>query len=189
MSFFKHVKLHEYDITDKGISQACYDEMRADGYDIIISEKEMRILADAKREEFKEYMRPLFAWPVHKLYHKHPTRCFFHVLLKSTKSIPMIRLELTMGRDIPDNGTVTDLMMDDFIRTDIMPLFEYGTFIDGEGIWKGQKEQTKIFYIEVADSEVEDMMLNLNCVAASYKKKFRQDSVLISQVQTNAIFN
>ena len=101
----------------------------------------------------------------------------------------MIRLELTMGRDIPDEGTVTDLMMDDFIRTDIMPLFEYGTFIDGEGIWKGQKEQTKIFYIEVADSEVEDMMLNLNCVAASYKKKFRQDSVLISQVQTNAIFN
>ena len=101
----------------------------------------------------------------------------------------MIRLELTMGRDIPDNGTVTDLMMDDFIRTDIMPLFDYGTFIDGEGIWKGQKEQTKIFYIEVPDSEVEDHMLNLNCVAASYKKKFRQDSVLISQVQTTAIFN
>jgi len=61
MSFFKHVKLHEYDITDKGISQACYDEMRADGYDIVISEKEMRILADAKREEFKDYMRPLFS--------------------------------------------------------------------------------------------------------------------------------
>tara|TARA_B100000965_G_C19482994_1_gene709467 strand:+ start:351 stop:656 length:306 start_codon:yes stop_codon:yes gene_type:complete len=101
----------------------------------------------------------------------------------------MIRLELTMGRDIPDNGTVTDLMMDEFIRTDIMPLFEYGTFIDGEGIWKGQKEQTKIFYIEVADSEVSTHMLNLNCVAASYKKKFRQDSVLISQVQTTAIFN
>ena len=61
MSFFKHVQLHEYDITDKGISQACYDEMRADGYDIVISEKEMRILADAKREEFKNYMRPLFS--------------------------------------------------------------------------------------------------------------------------------
>ena len=61
MSFFKHIKLHEYDITDKGISQACYDEMRADGYDIVISEKEKRILADAKREEFKNYMRPLFS--------------------------------------------------------------------------------------------------------------------------------
>ena len=27
MSFFKHVQLHKYDITDKGITQACYDEM------------------------------------------------------------------------------------------------------------------------------------------------------------------
>ena len=69
MSFFKHVKLHEYDITDKGISQACYDEMKADGYDIVITEKEMQVLAKHRCEEFKDYMRPLFAWPVHKLYH------------------------------------------------------------------------------------------------------------------------
>ena len=101
----------------------------------------------------------------------------------------MIRLELTMGRDIPDNGTVTDLMMDDFIRTDIMPLFDYGTFIDGEGIWKGQFEKTKIFYIEIADSELDEHMLSMNCIAAAYKKQFRQESVLVSQVQTNAIFN
>ena len=39
MSFFKHVQLHKYDITDKGITQACYDEMKADGYDIVITEK------------------------------------------------------------------------------------------------------------------------------------------------------
>ena len=61
MSFFKHVQLHEYDITDKGISQACYDEMKADGYDIVITEKEMQVLAKHRCEEFKEYMRPLFA--------------------------------------------------------------------------------------------------------------------------------
>ena len=60
MSFFKHVQLHEYDITDKGISQACYDEMRREGY--ILPEDELRVLADYKREQFKEYMRPLFAW-------------------------------------------------------------------------------------------------------------------------------
>ena len=59
MSFFKHVQLHEYDITDKGISQACYDEMKREGY--ILPEDEMRVLADHKREQFKEYMRPLFA--------------------------------------------------------------------------------------------------------------------------------
>ena len=44
MSFFKHVQLHKYDITDKGITQACYDEMKADGYDIVITEKEMQVL-------------------------------------------------------------------------------------------------------------------------------------------------
>ena len=35
MSFFKHVQLHKYDLTDKGVAQACYDEMRAEGYDMV----------------------------------------------------------------------------------------------------------------------------------------------------------
>ena len=61
MTFFKHVELHKYDLTDKDISQACYDEMRAEGYDLVITEKEMRVLADHRREEFKDYMRPLCA--------------------------------------------------------------------------------------------------------------------------------
>ena len=61
MSFFKHIELHKYDLTDKGVSQACYDEMRAEGYDIVITEKEMRVLADHMREQFKDYMRPLFS--------------------------------------------------------------------------------------------------------------------------------
>ena len=61
MTFFKHVEIHKYDLTDKDISQACYDEMKAEGYDIVITEKEMRVLADHRREEFKDYMRPLFA--------------------------------------------------------------------------------------------------------------------------------
>ena len=61
MTFFKHVELHKYDLTDKDISQACYDEMKAEGYDIVITEKEMRVLAAHRREEFKDYMRPLLA--------------------------------------------------------------------------------------------------------------------------------
>tara|TARA_Y100001936_G_scaffold219801_1_gene233425 strand:+ start:336 stop:521 length:186 start_codon:yes stop_codon:yes gene_type:complete len=61
MSFFKHVQLHEYDITDKGISKACYDEMKMDFRYKHLSESELQTLADAKREEFKDYMRPLFA--------------------------------------------------------------------------------------------------------------------------------
>ena len=96
----------------------------------------------------------------------------------------MIRLELTMGRDIPDNGRVTDVMMDDFIRREVMPLLEYGTFIDGEGFWKGKREECKILYVELPDREVDDMLVNFHCIAAAYKKQFRQDAVMISQVLT-----
>lgn len=62
MSFFNHVQLHKYDLTDKGVSQACYDEIVAEMGDawVHLSEKQLRILADAMREEFKDYMRPLF---------------------------------------------------------------------------------------------------------------------------------
>ena len=60
MSFFKHVQLHKYDLTNSGISQACYDEMRGEGLDLLLNEAEMRHLADFKRVAFKEWMRPLF---------------------------------------------------------------------------------------------------------------------------------
>ena len=101
----------------------------------------------------------------------------------------MQRLELIMGRNIPDNGTVTNAMMDSFIKREIMPHFEYGTFIDVEVLLKGELENTKIFYLEVEEREVEDHLLTFNCIAAAYKKQFRQESVLVSQVQTNSVFN
>ena len=59
MSFFNHVQLHKYDITDKGISQACYDELVMSGNNS--TEEQLRVLADDMREQFKDYMRPLFA--------------------------------------------------------------------------------------------------------------------------------
>ena len=59
MSFFKHVSLHKYDLTDKGVSQACYDAIVASGNNS--SEAQLRVLAEHMREEFKDYMRPLFS--------------------------------------------------------------------------------------------------------------------------------
>ena len=56
--FFNHVELHKYDLTNAGISQACYDELVASGNNS--SEEQLRVLADHMREEFKDYMRPLF---------------------------------------------------------------------------------------------------------------------------------
>ena len=43
----------------------------------------------------------------------------------------MKRLELIMGRNIPQAGTVSDSMINDFIKNEIIPHFEYVTFIDG----------------------------------------------------------
>ena len=59
MSFFKHVSLADYDITNKGISQACYDELVASGNNS--TEDQLRVLANDMREQFKDYMRPLFS--------------------------------------------------------------------------------------------------------------------------------
>ena len=56
--FFNHVELHKYDLTNNGISQACYDELVASGNNS--SEEQLRVLADHMREQFKVYMRPLF---------------------------------------------------------------------------------------------------------------------------------
>ena len=57
--FFKHVELHKYDLTNRGISQACYDELVASGNNS--TEEQLWVLADDMREKFKDYMRPLFA--------------------------------------------------------------------------------------------------------------------------------
>ena len=105
-----------------------------------------------------------------------------------TKQSIMQRLELIMGRNIPDNGKVTDRMMNDFIKEYIIPFFEYGTFIDGEGLWKGELEQTKIFYLELPDSEVDGIREMFQEIAIKYKQAFNQDSVLISQLDSKIAF-
>ena len=93
-----------------------------------------------------------------------------------------------MGRNIPNAGRVSDTMINDFIKTEIIPHFEYGTFIDGEGIWKGEFEDTKIFYIEVEDQEVIATAVLLKYIADRYRKAFRQESVLVSEVSTQTTF-
>ncbi len=100
----------------------------------------------------------------------------------------MIRLEVTMGRSIPDAGTVSEDMFTEFVHLVIMPLLEFGTILDAVGFWKGQEEQTKILYVEMPDSELAEMMPKFEHIANEYKRMYRQESVLISQLQINAIF-
>mgnify|MGYP003326488004 CR=1 FL=1 len=109
-------------------------------------------------------------------------------IIRSVHTTQMIRLEITMGRNIPNAGKVSDGMMNEFIRTSIMPRFEFGTFIDGVGFWKGEMEETKIFYIEMPQSQVAEMMPLFVDVANDYKRAFRQEAVLISELQTETAF-
>ena len=93
-----------------------------------------------------------------------------------------------MGRNIPNAGKVYKRQINDFIKSEIIPNFEYGTFIDGEGLWKGEFENTKIFYIEVPDSEAIATSVLLKHIADKYRKAFRQESVLVSEVSTQTTF-
>ena len=110
------------------------------------------------------------------------------LLLIGTQVLHMIRLELTMGRSIPDAGTVSEDMFNAFVKSDIMPHLEYGTILDAVGFWKGEQEATKILYLEIPESDLPQMQPIFERIGAAYKKAFRQDAVLISQLQTNAIF-
>ena len=110
------------------------------------------------------------------------------ILLIGTQVLHMIRLELTMGRSIPDAGTVSEDMFTAFVKSDIMPHLEYGTILDAVGFWKGQQEATKILYLEIPESDLPQMQPIFERIGNAYKKAFRQDAILISQLQTNAIF-
>ena len=110
------------------------------------------------------------------------------LLLIGTQVFLMIRLELTMGRNIPDAGTVSEDMFNAFVKSDIMPHLEFGTILDAVGFWKGEQEATKILYVEMPESDLPKMQPIFERIGAAYKKAFRQDAVLISQLQTNAIF-
>ena len=121
---------------------------------------------------------------VHKLYTDPFTGVFLCVQLIYNHITHMIRLQMAMGRNIPDAGTVDDEMFDEFMQSDIMPLLDYGTIIDGIGFWKGEQEQTKILYVEIPESEFKAMYKVFVMIAAAYKTAFRQDAVMISQIQT-----
>ena len=53
---------------------------------------------------------------------------------------------------------------------------------------KGEFENTKIIYIEVADNEAIATSVLLKHIADKYRKAFRQESVLVSEVSTQTTF-
>ena len=56
---YRHVKPHEYKTTHREMLRASTDELIARGYDKILEEDELKVLAQYHLEKFKNYMRPL----------------------------------------------------------------------------------------------------------------------------------
>ena len=57
--FFKNVDFSDYELTDKGTFRACLDELKGSSYEML-TDDELRVLAEYKAEKFKNFMRPLF---------------------------------------------------------------------------------------------------------------------------------
>ena len=79
---------------------------------------------------------------------------------------------LTVGRNIQDSGTVTNQMLDEFIKNEVLTRLEYATITHGMGIYKGTMEAIVCF--AVTGKQYEEALFE---VGEAYKKAFRQDSV------------
>lgn len=82
---------------------------------------------------------------------------------------------LTVGRNIQDSGTVTNQMLDEFIKNEVLTRLEYATITHGMGIYKGTMEAIVCF--AVTGKQYEEALFE---VGEAYKKAFRQDSVMYS---------
>ncbi len=80
---------------------------------------------------------------------------------------------ITLGRNIPNSGTVTRQMWNQFLKDEVCSLLDFATITEGVGIYKGDLEECMTISITVDDK-------NLHEVGQRYKKQFRQDCVLYS---------
>ena len=57
---YRHVKVHDYEITHRDLLRASTDELTARGYAKVLEEDELKVLAQYHYEKFRNYMAPLF---------------------------------------------------------------------------------------------------------------------------------
>ena len=82
---------------------------------------------------------------------------------------------LTVGRNIQASGTVTNQILAEFIKNEVLTRLEYATITHGMGIYKGTMEAIVCF--AVTGKQYEEALFE---VGEAYKKAFRQDSVMYS---------
>ena len=86
------------------------------------------------------------------------------------------QFQLFLGRNIPDAGSITTEMMNDFINDEVSTRFDGFTVTDGTGFWKGEREKVAIITFVTADGSTK-----VQEIADSFKESFRQDSVLMTE--------
>ena len=85
---------------------------------------------------------------------------------------------LTVGRNIKDSGTVTNQMLEEFIKDEVLTRLEYATITHGMGIYKGTMEAIVCISVSTdGNDKNEDALFD---VGEAYKKQFRQDAVMYS---------
>ena len=57
---YRHVKVHDYEITHKDMLRASTDELTARGYAKVLEEDELKVLVQYHYEKFRNFMAPLF---------------------------------------------------------------------------------------------------------------------------------
>ena len=92
---------------------------------------------------------------------------------------------LSLGRNIPDAGTVTEQMWQEFLRETVCLFMDCCTITDGIGIWKGEVEQTKIISVTVDERSIASVAIldNLKAVGDAWKTQFRQECVMLTTTQ------
>jgi hypothetical protein len=97
----------------------------------------------------------------------------------------MVSAELVFGRNIGDRLGVSDAAFADFLAREITPRFPDGlTVVDARGQWRDSersrivREPSKLVMLTFPDEAMRREQLT--AIADAYKKRFRQQSVLIS---------
>ena len=92
---------------------------------------------------------------------------------------------LSLGRNIPDAGTVTEQMWQEFLKETVCVFLDCCTITDGIGIWKGEVEQTKIISVTVDERSIASVAIldNLKAVGDAWKTQFRQECVMLTTTQ------
>lgn len=91
--------------------------------------------------------------------------------------------ELFFGRSIKGGGSVSDAEFAAFVDEEVAPRFPAGfTLVDAKGAWrsvasKAVRERSKVLIIVLAGAPGE--AAKLDAIRDAYRKRFRQDSVLL----------